>query len=129
MQIERDFENYPDSVISIVTILKHLVSSECTVRIELSNRIDVYYNILRSLFLFSNNECMKTDAPQLLALLIYNGYIMRLTERTLNNPYNISLPYLITIGMRLPFTCKAHWKTSVHRKADISSKLFFFFKN
>ncbi|XP_014215575.1 rotatin [Copidosoma floridanum] len=118
--IEREFSDYPDSVIPIITILKHLVSSENSVRIELSNRIDVYNNILRSLFLFSNNECIKNDATHLLALLLYSGYIMRLTERTPNNPYNISLPHIITIYMRLPFTCKAHWKTSVHRRSDIS---------
>lgn len=63
------------------------------------------------------------DSAQLLALLLYNTYIMRLTERSYNNPLNISLPYLITINMKLPFTCKAHWKASVHRRSDISSMI------
>ncbi|XP_008212651.1 rotatin isoform X1 [Nasonia vitripennis] len=118
--IEKDFVNYPDSVISIVTILKLLASSEASIRMELSNRIDLYYNVLRSLFLYPNNESVKMDSAQLLALLLYNTYIMRLTERSHNNPFNISLPYLITITMKLPFTCKAHWKASVHRRSDIS---------
>ncbi|XP_058799120.1 rotatin isoform X2 [Phymastichus coffea] len=118
--LEKDFINYPDSVISVVTILKLLVSNETSVRIELSNRIDVYFNILRSLFLYPNNESVKTDAAQLLSLLLYNSYIMKLTEKSLNNPYNISLPYIITVNMKLPFTCKVHWKTSVHKRSDVS---------
>lgn len=128
-----------------MSILKYLASNENSVRIELSNRIDVYYNILRSkfcvnrklpqhqftlifecirlgLFLYPNNESVKTDGAQLLALLLYNSYIMRLTERTLNNPYNISLPYIITVNMKLPFACKAHWKMSVHKRSDVSGK-------
>ena len=63
------------------------------------------------------------DAAQLLALLLYSGYIMSLAERISSSPFNISLPYIITLKMKLPFACKAHWKTSVHRRSDISSMI------
>jgi hypothetical protein len=61
------------------------------------------------------------DAAHLLVLLLYNGFIMKLAEKSINNPYNISLPYLITNNMKLPFTCKTHWKISSNRRSDISS--------
>ncbi|KAL7292988.1 hypothetical protein TKK_0013438 [Trichogramma kaykai] len=118
--IEKDYANYPDSVISIITILKNLASSENSVRVELSNCIEIFYNILRSLFLYPDNDNNKMDAAQLLVLLLYSGYIMRLTDISVDNPFNISLPYIITVNMKLPFACKAHWKTSIHRRADIS---------
>ncbi|KAG7209111.1 hypothetical protein KM043_015257 [Ampulex compressa] len=119
--IEKDYVNYPDSAIPILTILKLLASSDCSVRHELSSRIDVLLNIIRSLFLFPNNECVKMDASQLLCLLLYNEYIMRVNEKTSeNHQLNISLPYIIVTRMRLPFICKYHWKTSMYRRSDVS---------
>ncbi|XP_076183468.1 rotatin homolog anastral spindle 3 isoform X2 [Ptiloglossa arizonensis] len=120
--IEKDYINYPDSVISIITILNLLASTESSIRYDLSTRINVLSNIIRSLFLFPNNECIKIDASQLLCLLLYNEHIMRLSEKHTENYnlLNISLPYIIVSKMRLPFSCKSHWKISTHRRSDIS---------
>ncbi|XP_034182443.2 rotatin homolog anastral spindle 3 isoform X1 [Osmia lignaria lignaria] len=120
--IEKDYINYPDSVIPIITILKLLASTESSIRQDLSTRINVFSNIIRSLFLFPNNESVKTDGSQLLCLLLYNEYIMRLSEKYAENynHLNISLPYLIVSKMKLPFLCKFHWKISMHRRSDIS---------
>lgn len=56
-QVEKDYYNYPDSVIPILTILRLICSSESSVRRELSTRIDLYSNILRSKYnLFFQKE-------------------------------------------------------------------------
>ncbi|CAL7947029.1 unnamed protein product [Xylocopa violacea] len=118
--VEKDYFNYPDSVVPIITILKLLACTEGSVRQDLSTRINVLSNIIRSLFLFPNNECVKTDGSQLLCLLLYNEYLMRANERYTEN-YNqlhISLPYIIVSKMKLPFICKSYWKISMHRRSD-----------
>ncbi|XP_017766173.1 PREDICTED: rotatin [Eufriesea mexicana] len=120
--VEKECINYPDSAIPIITILKLLSSTECSIRRDLSSRINVLSNIIRSLFLFPNNECVKTDGSQLLCLLLYNEYIMRLNEKHTENynQLNISLPHIIVSKMKLPFLCKSHWKISMHRRSDMS---------
>ncbi|XP_076653624.1 rotatin homolog anastral spindle 3 isoform X2 [Halictus rubicundus] len=120
--VEKDYIHYPDSVVSIITILDLLVISESTIRHDLSTRINVLSNIIRSIFLFPSNESIRTDGSQLLCLLLYNEYIMRLSENQTENynQLNISLPHLITSRMKLPFLCKSHWKISMHRRSDIS---------
>ncbi|KYN02662.1 Rotatin [Cyphomyrmex costatus] len=120
--IEKDYVNYPDSVISIISILKLLAFFECTIRHELSLNIDVFFNIIRSLFLFPNNECVKSDGTQLLCLLLYNEYIIRVNETDTENNIasHISLPYIVVTNMKVPFVCKSHWKTSIHRRSDMS---------
>lgn len=72
------------------------------------------------MFLHANNENIRMDGAQLLVLLLFDDYILRLGEKCVDNPFDISLPYLITMKMKLPFTCKAHWRTSIHRRSDIS---------
>ncbi|CAK9800001.1 RTTN [Anthophora quadrimaculata] len=118
--IEQEFQNYSDSVIPIITILKLLVSTEHSIRQDLSTQVNVLSNIIRTLFLFPNNECVKIDSAQLLCLLLYNEYIMRLSDKCAQNynQLNISLPYIIVSKMRLPFLCKSYSKISMHRRSD-----------
>ncbi|XP_011873858.1 PREDICTED: rotatin isoform X2 [Vollenhovia emeryi] len=119
--VEKDYVNYPDSVIPIISILKLLAFFECTIRHELSLSSNVLFSIVRSLFLFPNNECIKSDGAQLLCLLLYSEYIIRVNEKDVENNIasHISLPYIVT-NMKLPFVCRSHWKTSIHRRSDIS---------
>ncbi|XP_012536869.1 rotatin isoform X2 [Monomorium pharaonis] len=120
--IEKDYINYPDSVIPIISILKLLAFFECTLRHELSLNIDVFFNIIRSLFLFPNNECVKSDGAQLLCLLLYSEYIIRVNEKDMENNIasHISLPYIVVTNMKLPFVCRSHWKMSIHRRSNVS---------
>ncbi|GAB1865817.1 Rotatin [Camponotus japonicus] len=122
--IEKDYINYPDSVIPIISILKLLVFFECSVRHELSISTTVLFNIIRSLFLFPNNECIKTDGAQLLCLLLYSEHIIRVSEKATlaenSIASHISLPYIVVANMKLPFACKSHWKTSLHRRSDVT---------
>ncbi|XP_008548822.1 rotatin [Microplitis demolitor] len=117
--IEKDYENYPDSVIPILTIIKLIISTQCSIRHELSTRTDVFVNILRSLFLFPNHECVKQDVSYLLFALLYNEFMMRLNSNEGSN-LNYSLPHIIISKMNSPFICKTHWKSSIHRKSDTS---------
>ncbi|XP_043499586.1 rotatin isoform X2 [Polistes fuscatus] len=120
--VENDYKNYPDSVIPILAILKLIIANESSVRYELSTNADVYINIIRSIFLFPNNECVKADGSYILCLLLYNDYIIRMNEKHVesNVQLTISLPHIIVIKMRLPLICKSHWKTSIHRRSEIS---------
>ncbi|XP_006614220.1 rotatin isoform X1 [Apis dorsata] len=120
--VEKEYNNYPDSVIPIITILKLLAFSESSIRQDLSTRINVFSNIIRSLFLFPNNECVKIDGSQLLCILLYNDYIIRLSEKYAENynQLNVALPYIIISKMKLPFICKSHSKISRHRRSDMS---------
>ncbi|XP_063972672.1 rotatin [Diachasmimorpha longicaudata] len=111
--LENDFENYPDSVVPIVSILKLITSTQLSVRHQLSNDINIFTNVLRSLFLFPNHETIKLDTSQLLFLLLFH-------EQMMNIDIMISLPEVIIARMRVPFVCKAHWKFSIHRKAEDS---------
>nr|XP_012230900.1 PREDICTED: LOW QUALITY PROTEIN: rotatin [Linepithema humile] len=116
--IEKDYVNYPDSVIPIIGILKLLAFFECSIRHELSINANVLLNITRSLFLFPNNEWVKSDGSQLLCLLLYSEYIIKVNEKNIEN--SVSLPYIIVKNMKLPFECRSHWKTSIHRRSDMS---------
>ncbi|XP_076279078.1 rotatin homolog anastral spindle 3 isoform X3 [Lasioglossum baleicum] len=120
--VEKDYIHYPDSVVPIITILDLLAITESTIRHDLSTRINVLSNIIRSIFLFPSHESVRTDGSQLLCLLLYNEYMMRLSEKQMENysQLNISLPHLITSRMKLPFLCKSHWKISMHRRSNIS---------
>lgn len=146
--------NYPDSVIPIISILKQLALFESSVRYELSIQIDILFNIIRStyisphffflslitlilifmstyrisgLFLFPNNEWVKSDGAQLLCLLLYSEYVIKVTEKDVENSgtSHISLPYIVQTSMKLPFACRYHWKTSLHRRSNISCKYLF----
>lgn len=44
---EKDYNNYPDSVIPIVSILKHICLYNSVIRNELSHNIQLIFNILR----------------------------------------------------------------------------------
>lgn len=143
--------NYPDSVIPIISILKQLASFEYSVRYELSIQIDILFNIIRSiytspylffsfiivlifpnfmltthwisgLFLFPNNECVKSDGAQLLCLLLYSECIVKVNEKDMENSVtsHMSLPCIVLTNMKLPFICRSHWKTSIHRRSNIS---------
>jgi len=74
--------------------------------------------------LFPNNECVKSDGAQLLCLLLYSEYIIRVNEKDVENNIasHISLPYIVVTNMKLPFVCRSHWKTSIHRRSDVSCK-------
>ncbi|XP_015116754.1 rotatin [Diachasma alloeum] len=111
--LEKDFENYPDSVVPIVSILKLISSTQLSVRHQLSNDTNVFTNILRSLFLFPNHEAIKLDTSPLLFLLLFHDQMM-------NIDVMISLPEVIVTRMRVPFVCKTHWKTSIHRNGKDS---------
>ncbi|XP_032667797.1 rotatin isoform X2 [Odontomachus brunneus] len=120
--VEKDYVNYPDSAIPIISILKQLASFEYSVRYELSIQIDILFNIIRSLFLFPNNECVKSDGAQLLCLLLYSEYIVKVNEKDVENSVtsHMSLPCIVLTNMKLPFVCRSHWKTSIHRRSNMS---------
>lgn len=111
---ERDCNNYADSSITIVTILKTLSMASAALRGELSSRLDVLTNVLRTLFQYPNNEAVRADATQLLAILLFHDYAVTLESHERFTSSNVSLPQAIVAGFQLPFTCRSHWKSSVH---------------
>lgn len=106
---ESDFHDYPDSIIPAISILKSLCFFHSSVREEIGINIDVFYCILRGLFMFFSEERLKQDAIVLLYLLIMKDYV---TGSPSNGDF--SLPKLINTKLRPPFTCNSHWSSSIY---------------
>lgn len=104
---EKNYSDYPDAVIPIMSILKNLCFNQSAVRDELSSNIDVFYWILRGLFLFFTEEQMKQDGAIVLFLLIFKDF-------SLGNPSrgDFSLPMVVIDRVRVPFQCASYWKNS-----------------
>ncbi|KAJ8948142.1 hypothetical protein NQ318_009229 [Aromia moschata] len=115
---EQDYRDYPDSVVPIVSILKNLCLYHSNVREQLSINAEVFYCILRGLFLFFTEERMRQDATALLFLLIFNNFIK-------GNPSSasFSLPVVVCEKMHLPFQCNSHWKVSEYSKENIKDTI------
>ncbi|KAK9883541.1 hypothetical protein WA026_001716 [Henosepilachna vigintioctopunctata] len=105
--IEEDYMNYPDSIIPVVAILKIICLYNANIRYELSNDLNVYFYILRGLFLFCTDERMKSDSSILLFLLLYSTYIQGTPCR-----FNIAIPEVVYKKINIPFSCNIYGETS-----------------
>ncbi|CAH1155943.1 unnamed protein product [Phaedon cochleariae] len=116
--IENDFTNYPDAVIPIVSILKNVCFYNGTAREELSLNEEVFFCVLRGLFLFFTEDRMKQDAATLLFILIFKDFVV-------GNPSmaNFSLPHIVTEKMLVPFICATHWSVSDYTKESLKDKI------
>ena len=74
----------------------------------------MFYNILRSLFMFFTEEKVKQDAVILLFLLIFN-YVIKGTP----SKATFSVPYLLSQKLQVPFTCDTHWEISQYYEASL----------
>ncbi|CAG9862356.1 unnamed protein product [Phyllotreta striolata] len=115
---EKDYNDYPDSFVPVVSILKNLCLYHNNVREELSGNEEVLYFILRGLFLFFTEERLKQDAVILLLLLIFKDLIWGSPSRA-----NFSLPKIVVENMNLPFVCNAHWSVSEYTKCSLKDKI------
>lgn len=104
---EKNYTDYPDAVIPIISILKNLCFHQSSVRDELSSNADIVYWILRGLFLFFTEEQLKQDASTLLFLLIFKDYLQGDIQRG-----DFSLPLVVNEHIKAPFQCGSHWKIS-----------------
>lgn len=114
---EKNYTDYPDAVIPIISILKNLCFHQVTVRDELSNDLDVFYWILRGLFLFFTEEQVKQDAASLLFLLIFKDYLQGDPSRR-----DFSVPVVVMDEIKVPFQCAIHWKTSPYVKESLKGE-------
>ncbi|KAK7790266.1 hypothetical protein R5R35_012635 [Gryllus longicercus] len=115
--VEKCYNYYPDSVISIINVLKNMCYHNCNVRFTLSQDVVLFYCILRALFMFGSNRSFRQDVAQLLCLLLYSDYILSVPDSQLNNSsimHPFSLPELVVKHMKLPFRTLIHWSTSPH---------------
>lgn len=120
--IEKEFHNYPDSVLPIVNILKSLAIYSTMIRQELSGRIEVFYSVLRGLLLFSGEERMRQSAAEFLFLLLYSENVIIVPpERAVK--CRISLPQLVVSKMCMPFLTHIHWRNSVHLEPSVREAL------
>ncbi|XP_060527472.1 rotatin [Cylas formicarius] len=104
---EKDYRDYPDSVVPIISILKSLCLYHSSVREELCTNENVMYFVLRGLFLFFTDERMRHDATALLFLLIFKDCIVGTPARS-----DLSLPVLITESTVVPFQAHIHGHVS-----------------
>ncbi|RZC42072.1 rotatin [Asbolus verrucosus] len=116
--IEKNFNDYPDSVIPTINILKNICLFQSSARQSLCMDTEVYYNVLRSLFLFFTEEKLKHDAVCLLFLLIFSDFIRGSPSKA-----DLSVPYLVTQLLRVPFSCNTYWEISPHFEESLVSLL------
>lgn len=114
---EKNYFDYPDAVIPVISILKNLCFYQSTVREELSNNSEIFYWILRGLFLFFTEEQIKQDASALLFLLVFKDFVRGNPSRG-----DFSLPTVIVNRMKVPFQCLSHWKISPNAKESLKGK-------
>lgn len=117
--IEEDYTNYADSVIPSVSILKSICLYNSTVRYELSHNLNLYYSILRGMFLFCTEERMKIDSSVLLFLLLYSSFIRGNPSRA-----NMSIPKVVRDKLVTPITCEMYGVTSDYTDCDITEFIF-----
>ncbi|KAJ8960101.1 hypothetical protein NQ317_012333 [Molorchus minor] len=113
---DQDYRDYPDSIVPIMSILKNLCLYHSNVREELSSSIEVFYCILRGLFLFFTEERMRQDSTTLLFLLIFKDFI-----RGSPSTATFSLPKVVCDKMQLPFQCNTHWTISEYTKENLKA--------
>ncbi|XP_018573187.1 rotatin [Anoplophora glabripennis] len=111
---EKDYRNYPDSIVPVISILKNICLHHSDVREELSMNVEVFYFVLRGLFLFFTEERVRQDAGTLLCLLIFKDFV-----RGTPKSASFSLPNLICVNMHLPFLCNSHWNVSDYTRVNL----------
>ncbi|KAF5272203.1 hypothetical protein FQA39_LY01285 [Lamprigera yunnana] len=116
---ESNYRDYVDCLIPSFTILRNVCLYNASVRQKLSNNFDLLCNILRGLFVFCTEERVQSDSSTLLYLLLYNVYVL---GSPLNN--DLSVPYLTTEKLAIPFCSNVHWRTSKHTLPELSTTLF-----
>lgn len=65
--------------------------------------------------MFPTDLRLRTNASQLLAVLLYNDVIISASPRSLADGFvirGLSVPHLIESRMNLPIVCTTHWRTS-----------------
>ncbi|XP_056634769.1 rotatin-like isoform X1 [Diorhabda sublineata] len=115
---EKDYRDYPDSIIPVISIIKNLALYHASVREELSTDVDMFYFVMRGLLLFFTEERFKQDAITLLLLLIFKDFIYGTPSRA-----SFSLPQIIVSRINLPFSCHSHWTISEYTEASLRESI------
>lgn len=116
---EKNYSDYPDAVIPIISILKNLCFHQPAIRDDLSNDVEIFYWILRGLFMFFTEEQLKQDAASLLFVLIFKDFVQGNLSRG-----DFSIPAVINEKIRTPFQCGSHWKNSSNTKTSLKGICF-----
>ncbi|XP_076250090.1 rotatin homolog anastral spindle 3 isoform X2 [Rhynchophorus ferrugineus] len=116
--MERDFRDYPDSIIPIISILKSISLYHSSVRHSLSTNIDVLYYTLRGIFLFFTDDRIRQDGAMLLFLLIFQKFINGSPSMA-----NFAIPIIFSKHLLLPVKCIFYMSSSTHLGEDIYSAI------
>lgn len=111
---EKDYQDYPDSIVPCITVLKNICLYNPTVCQELGNRFQILCYVLRGIFMFSAEERPRHDGAILLFLLLYGNYIVGTPNKS-----NLSIPKLMADRLLVPFKSHEHWSSSVNVLASI----------
>ncbi|CAG9829728.1 unnamed protein product [Diabrotica balteata] len=115
---EKDYSDYPDSIIPTMSVFKNICFYNANVREELSHNVDIFYYTLRGLLLFFTEERFKQDAIIVLFLLVFKDFIRGSPSRA-----NFSLPEILISKINLPFTCHSHWTISEYTKNSLRDSI------
>ncbi|KAI4460708.1 rotatin [Holotrichia oblita] len=118
---DSDYRDYPDSIVPAASILKSICLFNARIRQNLSINLELYYLVLRGLFLFCTEERMKHEGSTLLFLLLYNYYIKGSPAN-----FNFSLPQIVMKKFRVPFSCQPYQSKieEVHNRLSGIIKIF-----
>ncbi|PSN54415.1 hypothetical protein C0J52_10976 [Blattella germanica] len=125
VMLEDNFENYPDSVIPCISILKNLVQFSSKLRQDLSHHASLFSCIVRAIYLYNGDDRLRPDSSVLLALLLYSDFLMPVPQPASGSiPWHrFTLPVLIVRSMRIPFLCHTHWHKSLHADSPVKRDL------
>jgi len=70
------------------------------------------WDYILGLFLFPNDESMRSNGSQLLCLLAYGEHAQK-SPRDINNS-SVSLPHIVLTSMKVPFECPYLSKPMIH---------------
>lgn len=115
---ENDYREYPDSLISSISILKAICLYSSNVRQELNLNLEVHRLILRALFLFSMEDKVKEDGSVLLFLILYANVIFGSPSKG-----DLSIPKLLINKLNVPFKANVHWIISKNTLDDLKAPL------
>ncbi|KAG8235223.1 hypothetical protein J437_LFUL015915, partial [Ladona fulva] len=96
--------------------MKNVAHWNSKVRKDLSQMEVVYHCVLRAIILFYDEKAFRIDAAHLLCLLLFSDYILVLIPTPSPNASanSLSLPYILSQNVHIPFPCSSHWRTSHH---------------
>ncbi|XP_059622683.1 protein rotatin homolog [Phlebotomus argentipes] len=108
-------KDFVEICIPAIGIFSKILLHSPLLRQNLSDEINVYFIVLRSLLMFQHDANLKADAATSLFLLAFSGYTV--------GSYSISVPRIMK-RLKIPFLPQFHWTESPHKSLSPLEDIF-----